>query len=161
MNELVENLNEKWSSLTKRDQQASLLLAISLVLAIIIFALIVPINTARADADKALLSAQKTYNELVALAPKAMAAKQGVTQVDANSINSEVRRQAARFGLEVQRFEPEGQNLKVWLEDSRYPSVVNWLGSLENAGIKSSELTLEDRPKSGFVSVRATFTVSQ
>jgi len=79
--------------------------------------------------------------------------------LNTNSINSEVRRQAARYGVEIQRFEPDGEHLKVWLDDARYPSVIQWLGGLEALGISHLELTMENRSKPGFVSVRVTFGV--
>jgi general secretion pathway protein M len=157
----LEPLKQKWISFSKRDQNAIILLTIALILSILMFGIISPVNNAKSSAMAELANAKKTYNELVSLAPSAMSASQGTGSLDASSINSEVRRQAARNGIAVQRFEPDGENLKVWLEDSRYPSVIQWLGSLESTGITHLDLTIEDRPKPGFVSVRVTFGVAR
>ncbi|EAR09726.1 type II secretion system protein GspM [Reinekea blandensis] len=155
----LEPLREKWLSLSRRDQQAARLLGISLLIAIIVFGLIVPLASWRQDLQRELANAQQTLQELTALAPQAMAVTGGATELNPSIMNSEIRRQAARYGIEIQRFEPDGELLRVWLDDARYPSVVQWLGGLENMGIGHTELALDDRPNPGFVNVRVTFGV--
>lgn len=156
----IEPIREKWLTLSKRDQNAVALLAIALAVSIVVFGIIVPVKNSNAVLANELEGAQGIYAELLTLAPQALAASSSTQSFDASAINTEVRRQAARTGIEIQRFEPDGEFLKVWLEDARYPSVVQWLGGLETLGISHSELTMEDRPKAGFVSVRVTFGVS-
>ncbi len=158
---LLEPIREKWMTLGKRDQNSVLALAVALVLAIVVFGIITPIRQSGLSLRTDLDSAQQVYNELVTLAPQAMATGGSTNTFNASSINTEVRRQAARYGIEIQRFEPDGDFLKVWLDEARYPSVVQWLGGLETIGIGHTELTMEDRPKPGFVSVRVTFGVVQ
>jgi general secretion pathway protein M len=157
----LEPVKQKWISLSKRDQNAVTLLVIALGISVLVFGIITPINNALSSAKSDLNSAKTTYDEVVLLAPAAMSVNQGGPALDSSSLNSEVRRQAARNGIAVQRLEPDGDNLKVWLEDSRYPSVIQWLGSLESMGVSHLDLTMEDRPKPGFVSVRVTFGLSR
>lgn len=156
---ILSPIQEKWLTLSKRDQQASIALIVAMVIALVVFGVILPLQSSKTDTLQRLSAAQNTYTELVTLAPSAMANSSGTQSFDVNSINSEVRRQAARYGLELQRFEPDGERLKVWLEDARYPSVIQWLGGLEMMGITQTELTLDNRPKPGFVNVRVTFSV--
>ena len=153
----LEPLNEKWLALTRRDQQAAIALSVACTLAIVVFGIIVPINKTHANAEQANQSARSVLNELAALAPDAKAAGTNNRTKNSSSLNTDIRRQAARQGVEIQRFEPDGEFLKIWLEDVRYPSVVRWLGALEAAGIQHSDLLIEDRPNPGLVSVRATF----
>ncbi len=157
---VLEPVKEKWLTLSKRDQNAVMILMIALAMAIVVFGIVLPVKNGNMKLATELDNAQRVYAELVALAPQAMASSSSSKNFDASAINTEVRRQAARFGIVIQRFEPDGEFLKVWLEDARYPSVVQWLGGLETIGIGHSELTMEDRPKPGFVSVRVTFGVS-
>lgn len=158
---LLEPLQSKWDSLSARDQKAGVWLIIALAVSIILFGIIIPLNQRTNDLRQSLNSAENIYDELLMLAPQAMANSGGqAASMNVNSLNSEIRRQAARYGVEIQRFEPDGQALRVWLEDARYPSVVQWLGALEMFGIVHLDLTLEDRPRAGFVSARVTFGVS-
>lgn len=153
----LEPLNEKWLALSKRDQQAAIALSVSLLLAVVVFGIILPISNTHKEAEQNNQSARVVLTELTTLAPQAMSAGKTASAQNRNSLNTDIRRQAARQGVEIQRFEPDGELLKVWLEDVRYPSVVRWLGALEAVGIEHSELTMEDRPKPGLVSVRVTF----
>lgn len=159
MDAQLELLREKWLGLSRRDQQAARLLGGALFIAIVLFGIILPIRGTSIDLQNDLDRAEDVFNELTALAPQALAVGGSGGELDPNALNSEVRRQAARYGVDIQRFEPDGDFLRVWLEDARYPSVVQWLGGLEALGITHSELTMDDRPSPGFVNVRITFGV--
>jgi general secretion pathway protein M len=155
-------MKQTWYGASSRDQKSVMALAIALVLSFVVFGVIQPISNANEKMEADLNSANRTLTELVALAPKAMSTGGGQSgTVTASSINTETRRQAARYGVEILKYETDGDLFKVWLEDSRYPSVIQWLGALEAMGISHLELTLEDRPKPGFVSVRVTFGLTQ
>ena len=153
---LFEPLRLKWAAYSRRDQRSLLALMVALLLAILIFGITLPVLKANKQLNKDLENAQGVYRELLSLAPQALGNSREDPTFDTGSLNSEVRRQAARFGVDIQRFEPDGTLLKVWLEDVRYPAVIQWLGGLTALGIGHTELTLEDGPKSGFVSVRVT-----
>jgi len=156
---ILDPVKVKWATLSQRDQKAMLILSVALAASIIVFGIAMPIASKSNQVNAELSSAQDIYNDLVSLAPKALASGSSSANLNTNSINSEVRRQAARYGVEIQRFEPDGEHLKVWLDDARYPSVIQWLGGLEALGISHLELTMENRSKPGFVSVRVTFGV--
>lgn len=155
----LTKLSERWDQLTERDKKAALLLIVSIAGAILIFGLILPVSNAHQNAINELQNAEETYQELLSIAPLAMANGQSGQAFSISSLNSEIRRQAVRYGLSIQRFEPQGDNLRVWLEEARYPSVVKWLAGLESMGITQAELTLENENKPGFVSVRVTFAL--
>lgn len=155
----LEPLREKWLSLSQRDQMAARLLGVFIVIGAVIFGVIMPIYNVHTDLESELTRAEDVLTELTALAPRAMTASGTVAELNAGAMNSEIRRQAARNGIELQRFEPDGDFLRVWLEDARYPSVVQWLGSLETMGITHTELTMDDRPQPGMVNVRVTFGI--
>lgn len=156
---LLEPMKEKWQSLSRRDRQAAMLLILAITASVAIFAIIMPIQSTSRSIERELETVTGIYEELTSLAPRAMGNQSSGTELNVNSINSEVRRQAARYGVEIQRFEPDQDRLKVWLEDARYPSVIQWLGGLETIGITHIELTLDDRPNPGLVNVRVTFAV--
>lgn len=154
---LTSKLTDQWTQLSDRDKKSAIFLAISLMLAVTIFLVIVPVKQYQSNALDALANAEATYQELVNIAPQALANNQTGPAFSTSSLNSEIRRQAVRNGLTIQRFEPDGDNLKIWIDEARYPSIVKWLAGLEAMGISHLELTLENKDKLGFVSARATF----
>lgn len=155
-NSIISPVSEKWNSYSERDQLALKVLITSLLAAILIFGMILPVMSSKEQKLSDLSSAKETYQQLLDLAPLALAKGNVSSTGSVNDLNSAIRRQAARNGFEIQRFEPSGESLKVWLEDVRYSSVVQWLGALQDSGILHSELTMEDRTSPGLVSVRVT-----
>lgn len=145
-----------WQGQSDRDRAALSLLAIALLIAVVVFGLITPVYKLKQSRLSELDSAQETYRQLQDLAPLALAQGSQPSQQATTDLNSEIRRQAARNGFEIQRFEPSGEGLRVWIEDVRFNSVVLWLGALEQKSISHSELTMEDRATAGLVSARVT-----
>jgi general secretion pathway protein M len=154
---IISPLSEKWNSYSERDQGALKLLIGAMIVMLIVFGLIVPTIKSKQQNQAELAAAKETFQQLVELAPLALANNSSTsTGSSVNDLNGAARRQAARNGFEIQRFEPSGDSLKIWLEDVRYKSVVLWLGALQESGIYHSELAMEDRSNPGFVSVRVT-----
>lgn len=160
MNKLANLFLERWAVLGARDRASLMLLGAALAIAVLLFGVIGPLSLWQQRAAAALASAQAVHQEIRSLAPVALALGGAPQSFDANRLNSEVRRQAARYGLVIQRFEPDGQGLKVWLENARYPNTVQWLGALESVGIGHIELALDKRPLPGLVNVRVIFKIS-
>jgi len=160
-NTALEPMQAKWQELSSRDQNSTILLMVALALTFIIFVVILPLKNTQRDNYTNLANANKVYSEILTLAPKALSQQSTKNpNLNVGSLNSEIRRQAARQGIVIQRFEPDGQRLKVWIEEARYPAIVKWLGALQESSIQHTELTMEDRPKPGLVSVRVTFEIT-
>lgn len=157
---LLEPMTSAYQQLSERDQRAMLLLVPSAFAALLLFVVVFPLLNQQKNAKAELEQVQSTYNELLTLAPLAMSDSVAAISVNSDSINALVRREAARSGIAIQRFEPNGETLRVWLEDVTYTSVVPWLGALEQLGIIHTELSLEKRAQGGLVNVRATFSTS-
>lgn len=156
---LTEPFNQIWEQLSERDKKAASLLLVSLFVAILIFGLVLPIHSHHQQARQALITAQNVFEEIVTLAPQAMAMGNNSDNIAPAALNNEIRRQAVRMGVTIQRFEPDGDNLRVWLEGQTYQSVINWLASLETVGVRHTEGTLEKGREPGLISARFTFTV--
>lgn len=148
---------DRWNSLPQRDQRALTVLSISVVLLLVWFGLIQPLHQWRTEAGAELDAAEETYRELIAKAPEAMPSGASSSGGQAASMNTELRRQANRFGLSIQSFEPDGDLLRVRIEEARYGPVVQWLAALEDVGITTDQLTLEARNDPGLIDVRASF----
>ncbi len=151
-------LIDRWSAMPQRDRRALAALIISVALLLLWFGLLQPLYNWQAESENELESARDTFQSLVSQAPQAMAAgSSGNTVNSTASLNTELRRQANRFGLSIQSFEPDGDLLRVRIDEARYGPVVRWLAAMESAGVVTDQLTLEARSKPGLISVRASF----
>ncbi|GGX52045.1 type II secretion system protein GspM [Saccharospirillum salsuginis] len=154
---LFQPLIDRVNGLPQRDRRALIVLVISTALLLVWFALIQPVRQWQASANSELEAARDTYQELVAKAPEAMAGGAQNGGGDTASLNTELRRQANRFGLSIQSFEPDGDLLRVRIDEAQYGPVVQWLAALESAGVSTDQVTLEARSEPGLISVRASF----
>lgn len=151
----LQPLNGRWQQLGQREQQALRLLAVVVGLLALWLLLIQPIQQWRQQASQELANAQSTYQQLLQKAPQALASGAATTNVSSDSLNTELRRQANRFGLSIQGFEPDGDLLRVRLDDARYSQVIQWLAALQAQGVMVDQLTLNGRDRPGRVQVIA------
>lgn len=157
MSAVFQPLADRWEGLPTRDRRALAALLVTGSLLLAWFGVITPVSQMRADSAAELDAAQDTYQTLVNKAPKAMASGSNAGASSTASLNTELRRQANRFGLAIQSFEPDGNLLRVRIDDTRYSSIVRWLGALEAEGIVTEQLSMDARSDPGKVSVRASF----
>lgn len=117
----------------------------------------VPINGARSAAEdrirvyRTVVEATRSFNSLQAGGLQA-AAK---AQPDRGPIATRVTSSAEDAGLSLRRLEPEGDRLRVSLEDSEFNGVVAWISRLEaDEGLILVSAEIERRIEPGVVSAR-------
>lgn len=54
---------------------------------------------------------------------------------------------AAGQGIVMQRFEPDGDSVRVWLEGADFAKVAGWMDTLERQGVKTLEVHFEHSEK--------------
>lgn len=156
---MFEPLTLRWQAMPQRDQRALSVLLVTGVLLVLWFAIISPTLQWQASTQAELRAARDTYQQLVERAPLALAGNNG-TQAPSigGSLNAEVRSQANRFGVSIQSFEPDGEQIRTRVDNVRFASLMRWLGALEARGVVTSQLTLEATDRAGQVSVQASFS---
>jgi len=64
---------------------------------------------------------------------------------------------AAEHGLLVRRIEPEGENTRLSFEDADFVGILDWIASMETAGIaRVSTVQIDRRPAPGIVNAQIT-----
>jgi general secretion pathway protein M len=64
---------------------------------------------------------------------------------------------AADHGLLVRRIEPEGENTRLSFEDAEFARILDWIASMEDAGIaRVSAVQIDRRPAPGVVNAQIT-----
>lgn len=159
MNAFIEQtlqpLAVRWRQLGAREQLALRWLGVVVGVLAVWLLLIRPVYSWRQNAQQELDAARSTYQTLLQKAPLALSAGQTNTVDSPDSLNTELRRQANRFGLTIQGFEPDGDLLRVRLDDARYSQVIQWLAALQGQGVVVDQLTLSGRDRPGRVQVLA------
>ncbi|AZZ92028.1 type II secretion system protein M [Hahella sp. KA22] len=77
------------------------------------------------------------------------------------SLLSTVGSSARKFGLELQRFEPRGEDkVNVWLDKVSFNQLMLWLGELEkNYGVAVEQITVDKADAPGVVSSRLSLSI--
>lgn len=164
----VQRLEAQFDQLPRRDQQALRLLALALVLGLLYFAVWRP----AAGFHEAAVADHERAAELVAWMQqnradiRQLAARQGEGQgagriADGRALMSTVTSSARDAGLQLQRFEPSGDNaIRVWMEDVSFNQVAAWLERLTaEHGIVIDQAALDRSDKPGRVSARLTLQI--
>ena len=71
------------------------------------------------------------------------------------SVLDTVSASAGGMGINMNRFEPDGEQVRVWLENSDFAKVASWLHALNQQGVKAQEVHFEQNGKG--LSVRLVF----
>lgn len=71
------------------------------------------------------------------------------------SVLDTVSASAGGLGINMKRFEPDGEQVRVWLENADFAKVANWLNRLNEQGVQAQEVHFEQGVKG--LSVRLVF----
>jgi|TARA_Y100000589_G_scaffold233935_2_gene221346 general secretion pathway protein M len=166
---LVRRWVARYDELPGRDQQALLVLAIALLLAVLYFAVWKPASDFHDQAEQARDNAagllawmQANRATIQQLAGASDNTGPSVDKpADGRALMGLVTRSAAEAGLTLQRFEPSGENaIRLWLEDVPFASVAAWLEQLRNDhGVVIDQAAMDRDEQPGTVSVRLTLTL--
>lgn len=168
-NPSVKRMITRYDHLPRRDQQALKLMTVAVLLALVYFAIWRPVAQYH---DQALADRQSAV-DLLAWMQENRATIRDLSGNDGSAGNSAskpangrelmatVTSTARESGLDLQRFEPSGDDaIRVWLEDVPFTQVAAWLEGLNsNHGILIDQAAMDRRDTPGLVSVRLTLAI--
>ena len=95
-------------------------------------------------------------NEAHVRARQAQPVQPAADSGDGSSIINRITTSAKPFGMDIKRFQPEGETgLRLWLEQAEFDQLLRWLAALEKQQLSIEQLDIDrvkDRP--GLVDVR-------
>ena len=104
------------------------------------------------QARREALGGQIAFYERAIAALQAAPVPTTVAPSDPRSLNAIVADASRQFDLSILRLEPEGNRIRVTLEDAAFPSVILWLKAMQqDSGLRASELDMTRRPAPGIV----------
>ncbi len=159
------NAQRQLEMLPSRDRMALKILAITLVLLILFFAVWQPALAYMKDQESmldqrvALLKLVRENSAVLAAMSKAGGNAQQPT-LSSQQLVSSVTNMAQRQGVALKRFEPSGESeLKVWVDDVAFDKVVTWLAELKaRLGVRVEQISVEKQEQPGLVSARLTLS---
>ena len=71
------------------------------------------------------------------------------------SLPQAVNQTASRVRIAIARMQPQGEELKVWVDEAPFNDVLSWLQALENMGVKIIDVDVAQADAPGHIKVRS------
>jgi len=157
---------KQYEMLPAQDRLALKALIAALSLAILYFAICMPIYEYKKNAEmkleqnQQLLSLVMTNKKTLANIAKRSSGAGNKKALNSQQLVSSVTNLAKRKGVVLKRFEPSGDNkLKVWVDDASFDKVMSWLSSLQQSlNVKVEQVSIEKDDAPGQISARLTLS---
>lgn len=140
---MINEIRQYLDKLPPRDRLA-LLVLVAFLLVFVLGAVAFSLHKAADKAEQQAQQERQTLAWLRSLAP----------QFSGNSVASNgapvldvVSGGAASQGITLQRFEPDGDKVRVWLEGADFAKVANWMNVLLRQGVRPLEAHFEQNDK--------------
>jgi len=156
---LYKNISAWYLALNQNDQKIVKVL-LSVVAVILVYAWVwQPSVQANQQAQTKLASETRFHAKMKENAYRFTGQSNNTAQAQ-GSILSSISNTAKAKGIELRRFEPDGNNrLRIWLDKAEFDAVIDWIELLESEqGILVEQISL-DKVTTGRVNVRAVFTI--
>lgn len=107
-----------------------------------------PIQARREAASRQIALYERAIAALQAAPAPAVAAP----PADPRTLNAIVTDAAGGFDLSIRRLEPEGNRIRVTVDEAAFQTVILWLEAMQrDSGLRASELDMTRRPDPGVV----------
>ena len=152
----MESLLQQWRILSRRDQTALVICALALVLAMIWWMMIAPMQSSIEQQRSSTQAAGESLGRVQAMASQLKTLRQSAGSRTSNMpISQAVNRTLQQRGLAMSNFQPiRDSEARLRLDNADYSKVIAWLVELEQSySIYAAELTVSPTSVSGIVSV--------
>ncbi len=126
------------SKLSPRDRLVVIVLSV-FVLSSLIGLMSLKLYRAAEKAQQQAIQEKQLYTWLQANTPLLS----GGVSNNGMSVLDTVSSSAGGLGINMKRFEPDGEQVRVWLEGADFAQVANWLNSLSQQGVSAQEVHFE------------------
>ncbi len=151
----VVSFNHWYGSQNQRDQKIIKAVCAFILICLFLVVFVQPF-LAKQEGYKTKLDKSLTlYETLARNAHKFQT--QTVAAASNGPILTLVTQQAKRANINLKRFEPDGDGLRIWLEDAVFDDAIRWLEELnQKHGIQIKQINVDRSDKSGRVDLRGT-----
>lgn len=152
----MAKFREWWSSLAMREQQLLSVAAIAVVIAILYWGIWTPVANAQQTALKQRDAQLSTLNYVKQTANQIAALSQaGNRPRSSGSISSIATQAATSYQLEITRMQPQGKQLRLWMDDVPFDALLGFLDYLvQEKGLSLDTIDIAKAETAGMVTVR-------
>jgi general secretion pathway protein M len=151
----VISFNLWYGSQNLRDQKIIKAITAFIVLCLIIVMFVQPFLAKQETYQAKLTKSLSPYELLASNAHKFQRQVSG--KASDGPILAVVTEQAKRSDINLKRFEPDGDGLRIWLEDAIFDDAMRWLEELnQKHNIQIKQINVERSEASGLVDLRGT-----
>ena len=156
ISQLLIPMQRWWVSTSQREQRMLMACGAFLCLGIIYWGVVQPVSqraemaTQRIQSEKQLLSWVKDKANSIS-----QLRVQGGVYSSSLPLNQSISSTAARFGAELVRVQPRGEELQVWVQPMPFNSLVDWMTFLkEQHGVSATFMDIDKGDQEGTVEIK-------
>ncbi len=147
-----------WQGLDRREQHFAIIGSVLFLLCILYFGLVSPLQSKGEQANRDLTSERNLFSWLSNKAGEIeiLRAKTGnSTQVSTLALNQAVTESVKPYNLEIDRLQPQQNELEVWLKPMPFNSLLKWLDHLSSKyGVQVKFIDISKTDTQGVVEVK-------
>ena len=153
----MKALLDKFQQLTEREKWLVSISAVLIIIAIFYWLVWSPLSSS-VDTQRSAVESKRA--DIVWIQQNALKAIQLRSGANTNaqftgSLPQAVNQTANRLQIAISRMQPQGEELKVWVDQAPFNDVVSWLQAMENKGIRIITVDLAEADAPGLVKVRS------
>lgn len=154
-NQIVQ-VSAWWGSISRREQRLVSVCAALLMVGILYWGLLQPLNIRTDQARASITSEQQLLNWVRKKADNIVQLRrQGGLVVSNQPFNQILTESTRRFKIELIRIQPKGDMLQVWVQPLPFSQMLDWIAYLkEKHGIRVEFMDISRGDKSGLVEVK-------
>ena len=150
---LLKTLKQAWDGVDPKRRPLLIGAGVVVALVILYLGVIAPAMDYSKAAEARVIDAQTDLTWMQRNAGQVLDRQHQSQTYD--SLIELVLRSAEASGIAISRYEPEAQNLRIWIESASLPSCLQWLLQLQRQyGVGFSELDVNRDSDSGLASIR-------
>ncbi|WP_298440613.1 type II secretion system protein M [uncultured Ferrimonas sp.] len=157
MNAYLQQLQQFWLDRTDQERRLMAVAGPLLLVAIFYWGLWQPLQQSLELAQKQVVAETKALAQVKQNANRYVS-QGGQTQGQAPAVRGSLSQLASRSAkanrLVIERMQPQGDKLQLWLEDAEFDRLMGWLAELNGQGVQINALDLSATDESGLVQIR-------
>ena len=153
----MEKLLNKFRQLTEREQYLVIACSVVVVIGMFYWLVWAPLNKAIETNETLVKNKKEDLVWLTKNVNKALQLKRssGGQKQFTGSLTQAVNQTASRVRITISRMQPQGEELKVWVDQAPFNDVLSWLQTMENMGIQIINLDVAQADAPGLIKIRS------
>ncbi|QIZ78420.1 type II secretion system protein M [Ferrimonas lipolytica] len=155
MNAYLQQLQQLWLDRSDQERRLMVIAGPLLLLGIIYWGLWQPVQESLAQAQaqvkaETVALAQVKHNANLYASQDGQAGPKRTL----GSLSQVASQSAKENNLVIERMQPQGDKLQLWLEDANFDRLISWLNEINQQGVQINALDLSVADEAGMVQVR-------